>query len=334
MAIRVAINGFGRVGRCVFRIGFGKEDIHFVAINDITEARTLAHLLKYDSVHRTYNAEVGYSEKSLAVNGREIRVFSERTIEALPWADLGVDVVIEASGVYRDKKSCQMHIDKGAKKVIITAPAKEPDVTIAFGVNNYMYRPREHHIISTASCTTNCLAPMVSVLVKEFGIKRGFMTTVHSYTNDQIVLDSPHKDLRRARACNMSIIPTTTGAASALSLVIPEVKGKMDGISLRVPTPDVSIVDLVCETEKKTTVEEVNQAFKKYADGEYKDILVYTEEPLVSSDFITTTASCYIDKELTKVIGSNLVKVFGWYDNEWGFSTRVVDLIPFVIKGI
>jgi glyceraldehyde 3-phosphate dehydrogenase len=334
MAIRVAINGFGRVGRCVFRIGFGSDDIHFVAINDITDAKTLAHLLKYDSVHRTYNAEVACSEKFIAVNGKEIKVFSERTIDALPWADLGVDVVIEASGVYRDKKSCQMHIEKGAKKVIITAPAKEPDITIAYGVNNKMYRPREHHIISTASCTTNCLAPMVSVLLKEFGIKRGFMTTVHSYTNDQIVLDSPHKDLRRARSCNMSIIPTTTGAASALSLVIPEIKGKMEGISLRVPTPDVSIVDLVCEIEKKATIEEVNQAFKKYAEGEYEDILVYIEEPLVSSDFITSNASCYIDAELTNVIGSNLVKVFGWYDNEWGFSTRVVDLISFVMKGI
>ncbi|MGQ9706070.1 MAG: type I glyceraldehyde-3-phosphate dehydrogenase [bacterium] len=333
MAIRVAINGFGRVGRCVFRIGYGSNNIHFVAINDITDARTLAHLLKYDSVHRTYKEEVSYSEKSIAVNGKEIKVFSERTPETLPWADLGIDVVIEASGVFRDRKSAQMHIDKGAKKVIITAPAKEPDVTIAYGVNNEMYRPREHNIISTASCTTNCLAPMVSVIVKEFGMKRGFMTTVHSYTNDQIVLDAPHKDLRRARACNLSIIPTTTGAASALSLVIPEVKGKLDGMSLRVPTPDVSIVDLVCETEKKTTIEEVNQTFKKYANEEYKGIIVYLEEPLVSSDFIGTTASCCFDSELTNVLGSNFVKVFGWYDNEWGFSARVIDLISFVMKG-
>jgi len=334
MAIRVAINGFGRIGRCVYRIACNDNDISIVAVNDITDAKTLAHLLKYDSVHRTFDAEVGYSEESIAVNGRELKVFSERNIDDLPWGELGIDVVVEATGVFRDRANAMKHIKKGAKKVIITAPGREPDVTIAYGVNNDVYRPREHNIISTASCTTNCLAPVAYVLLKEFGIVRGFMTTVHSYTTSQMVLDGPHKDMRRARACNLSIIPTTTGATKALALVIPELKDKIDGMAYRVPTPDASIVDLVVELEKKTTVEEINSTMKRYSEDELRGVLDYTEVPLVSVDYIGTYASSIFDALLTKVKDGNLAQVFAWYDNEWGFSARVVDLIKFVMKGV
>ncbi len=327
--VRVAINGFGRIGRLVFRIGH--KDMEVVAINDLTDAKTLAHLLKYDTNYGRFDGEVEAREKSIVVNGKEIPVFSERDPEKLPWKELGVDIVIESTGVFRSRDKAAKHLKAGAKKVIITAPSKgEPaDVTIVLGVNHENYDPEKHHVISNASCTTNCLAPVAKVLHENFGIRYGLMTTVHSYTNDQRLLDLPHRDLRRARAAAMNIIPTTTGAAIALGLVIPELDGKMHGISIRVPTSTVSIVDLVVEVEKEVTEDDVCAAFKKAAEGELKGILQYVDEPLVSVDFKGNPHSAMYDASETYVRG-NLVKVLAWYDNEYGYASRVVDLVRYI----
>lgn len=330
MATRVAINGFGRIGRLVFRAALKDEEalqkLDFVAFNDITDAKTLAHLLKYDSIHRTLPNEVEVKDGAIVVDGKEIKVLSERDPANLPWKDLGVDVVIEATGKFTDREGASKHLSAGAKKVIITAPAKGEDITVVLGVNDDKYDPANHHVISNASCTTNCLAPVCKVLLENFGIRRGFMTTVHAYTNDQRVLDLEHRDLRRARAAALSLIPTTTGAARAIHLVIPELKGKMDGIAVRAPVPDVSMLDLVVETEKETSVEEVNAAFKRASEGPLGKYLEYCDEPLVSSDFIGSSKSAIFDAVSTAVIGGNLVKVFAWYDNEWGYSCRTVEL--------
>lgn len=334
MAIRVGINGFGRIGRCVFRIAESVKDIEIVCINDITDAATLAHLLKYDSVHRMFEGKVEAKEHAIVVNGREVRVTEEKDPAALPWKEMKVDVAIESTGRFTDRENAQKHIDAGAKKVIISAPAKNPDITIVMGVNDKKYDKNKHHIISNASCTTNCLSPMAKVLLDKFGIKRGLMTTIHSYTNDQRILDLPHKDLRRARAAAMSMIPTTTGAARAVSLVLPELEGKMDGMAIRVPTPNVSVVDLTAELEKETTAEEINSAMKAAAEGELKGILQYCDEPVVSIDFCDNPHSSIFDASLTSVLGKKgtFVKTLAWYDNEWGFSHRMVDLIKLVGK--
>ena len=332
MAIRVGINGFGRIGRQVVRAAKlqGKGDLDFVAVNDLTDTKTLAHLFKYDSVHRTYKGNVAAGNGSIAIDGDEIKVLAEKDPAKLPWTDLGVDIVLESTGRFTDAKDAKKHIDGGAKKVIISAPAKGEDITIVLGVNEKKYDPSKHTIISNASCTTNCLVPMVKVVRDNFGFVRGSMVTIHSYTNDQNVLDLPHKDLRRARAAAMSIIPTTTGAAKATSLVIPELKGKIDGIAIRVPTPDVSLTDLAVVVEKPVTVEEINKAFRSAASGALKGVLEYTEEELVSSDFIGNAASCIFDAKSTNVVDGTLLKVSGWYDNEWGYSSRCVDLLRFV----
>jgi len=332
MAVRVGINGFGRIGRQVFRIGYGNPDLEFVAINDLTDAKTLAHLLKYDSVHRTMKAEVAQGDGSIVVDGKAIKVLSERDPEKLPWKSLNVDVVLEATGKFTDRIGGDKHLLAGAKKVIVSAPAKNPDVTFVLGVNEEVYDKAKHHIISMGSCTTNCLAPLVKVLQKELGIEHGLMTTIHSYTNDQVILDQPHRDLRRARAAALSMIPTTTGAAKAISEVIPEVKGKLDGLSIRVPTPTVSLVDLVVTLSRQTTKEELNNFFKKYAEGPMKGILAATEEELVSSDFIGNSHSSIVDLPSTFVVGGKMAKILSWYDNEWGFSTRMADLLTFVMK--
>jgi len=332
MAIRVGINGFGRIGRQVYRIGYKNPDLEFVAINDVTDAKTLAHLLKYDSVHRTMDAKVEAKDGAITVNGKAIKILSERDPEKLPWKDLKVDVVLESTGKFTDRVGGEKHRLAGANKVIVSAPAKNPDVTFVLGVNQEVYDKSKHHIISMGSCTTNCLAPMVKVLQKEFGIERGLMTTIHSYTNDQVILDQPHRDLRRARAAALSMIPTTTGAAKAISEVVPEVKGKIDGLSIRVPTPTVSLVDLVVTVGRSTTKEEVNGFFKSYAAGPMKGILEATEEELVSVDFIGNPHSSIVDLPSTFVIGGTMVKVLSWYDNEWGFSTRMADLLTFVMK--
>ena len=332
MAVRVGINGFGRIGRQVFRIGYGNPDLEFVAINDLTDAKTLAHLLKYDSVHRTMKAEVAQGDGSIVVDGKAIKVLSERDPEKLPWKSLNVDVVLEATGKFTDRIGGDKHLLAGAKKVIVSAPAKNPDVTFVLGVNEEVYDKAKHHIISMGSCTTNCLAPLVKVLQKEIGIEHGLMTTIHSYTNDQVILDQPHRDLRRARAAALSMIPTTTGAAKAISEVIPEVKGKLDGLSIRVPTPTVSLVDLVVTLSRQTTKEELNNLFKKYAEGPMKGILAATEEELVSSDFIGNSHSSIVDLLSTFVVGGKMAKILSWYDNEWGFSTRMADLLTFVMK--
>jgi glyceraldehyde 3-phosphate dehydrogenase len=331
MPIRVAINGFGRIGRNVLRAAkkAGANDIDFVAVNDLTDTKTLAHLLKYDSVHGTYPGTVEARESSLVVDGDEIRVFAEKDPAALPWRDLGVDIVIESTGRFTSKADAEKHIQGGAKKVIISAPAKNEDITIVLGVNEDKYDPANHHVVSNASCTTNCLAPVVKVLLDEFGFKRGVMTTVHAYTNDQNILDLPHKDLRRARAAGMSMIPTTTGAAKATSLVIPEVKGKIDGMAFRVPTPDVSVVDLTAELEKEVTAQQVNDALRAAAEGRMKGILGYEETELVSIDYTGNPHSSIIDAPSTNVI-SGLVKVVAWYDNEWGYSNRCVDLARYM----
>ncbi len=331
MAIRVAINGFGRIGRNVLRAAkkAGVKDIDFVAVNDLTDPGTLAHLLRYDSVHGKYPGTVEVGEASLIVDGDEIRVFAEKDPGALPWKDLGVDIVIESTGRFTKREDAAKHIAGGARKVIISAPAKNEDITIVLGVNEEKYEPANHHVISNASCTTNCIAPVVKVLLDEFGFRRGQMTTVHSYTNDQQILDLPHKDLRRARAAGLSIIPTTTGAAKATSLVIPEVKGKIDGVAMRVPTPDVSIVDLSCELERDATVEQINQAFRAASEGRMKGIMGYSEEQLVSVDYIGNPHSAVLDAPSTNVV-SGLVKVMAWYDNEWGYSSRCVDLARYV----
>jgi len=332
MAIRVGINGFGRIGRQVLRAAKqqGVADIEFVGIIDLTDNRTLAHLFKYDSVHRTFEGDVSSTEKSITVDGTEIAVFEEKDPAKLPWKDLKVDIVLESTGRFTNAPDAKKHLDAGAKKVIISAPAKGEDITIVLGVNETKYDPAKHHIVSNASCTTNCLVPMVKVVKDNFGFVRGSMVTVHSYTNDQNVLDLPHKDLRRARAAALSIIPTTTGAAKATSLVMPELKGKIDGIAIRVPTPDVSFTDLTVVVEKPVTVQQINDAFKAAAEGPMSGILQYEEEELVSSDFIGNPHSCIIDAKSTNVVDGTLLKVSGWYDNEWGYSSRCVDLLRYM----
>jgi glyceraldehyde 3-phosphate dehydrogenase len=333
MAIRVGINGFGRIGRQVVRAAKqqGLKDLDFVAVNDLTDTKTLAHLFKYDSVHRTYRGEVKATGQGISIDGDEIRVFAEKDPAKLPWKELKVDIVLESTGRFTNAADAKKHIEGGAKKVIISAPAKGEDITIVLGVNGDKYDPAKHHVVSNASCTTNCLVPMVHVLRNTFGFVRGSMVTVHSYTNDQNVLDLPHKDLRRARAAAVSIIPTTTGAAKATSLVIPELKGKIDGISLRVPTADVSFNDLAAVVERPVTVEQVNAAYREAAaSGPLKGILDYSEEELVSSDYIGNPFSCIIDSKVTNVVDGTLVKVSGWYDNEWGYASRCVDLVKLV----
>jgi glyceraldehyde 3-phosphate dehydrogenase len=335
MAVKIGINGFGRIGRTVFRAALNNPNVEVVAVNDLTDANTLAHLLKYDSVHGTLNAEVSVNGNNIVVNGKEIVVKAERDPAQLAWDELGVDIVVESTGRFRNREDAAKHLEAGAKKVIISAPAKNEDITIVMGVNQDKYDPANHHIISNASCTTNCLAPFAKVLHEKFGIVRGMMTTVHSYTNDQQILDLPHKDLRRARAAAESIIPTTTGAAKAVALVLPELKGKLNGMAMRVPTPNVSVVDLVAELEKEVTVEEVNAALKEAAEGELKGILAYSEEPLVSRDYNGSTASSTIDALSTMVLEGKMVKVVSWYDNETGYSHRIVDLVEYIAsKGL
>jgi glyceraldehyde 3-phosphate dehydrogenase len=331
MAIKVGINGFGRIGRQVLRAA--KEQgaaIDFVAVNDLTDTKTLAHLFKHDSVHGAFDGTVSYDENSITVNGDKIRIFKEKDPANLPWKDLGVDIVLESTGKFTDAEGAKKHIAAGAKKVIISAPAKNEDLTIVLGVNHDKYDNAKHHIVSNASCTTNCLVPMVKTIRDAFGFKHASMVTIHSYTNDQNILDLPHKDLRRARAAALSIIPTTTGAAKATSLVIPEVKGKIDGIAIRVPTPDVSLTELTVEVEKATTIAEVNAAFKAAADGALKGILFYAEEELVSIDYVGNPHSVIVDSKCTNVIDGTMVKVSGWYDNEWGYSVRCIDLIKYI----
>ncbi|NJC87320.1 MAG: type I glyceraldehyde-3-phosphate dehydrogenase [Desulfuromonas sp.] len=335
MAVKIAINGFGRIGRNVFRAAQGVKGFEIVAVNDLTDPATLAHLLKYDSVHGVFPGEVSATDSAIIVNGKSVQVCKEKDPAALPWKALGVEVVIESTGRFTDRADAQKHIDAGAKKVIISAPAKGEDLTVVMGVNEAAYQPAAHHILSNASCTTNCLAPVAKVLLEQFGIVKGLMTTVHAYTNDQMILDLPHKDLRRARAAAMSMIPTTTGAAKAVSLVLPQLKGKLDGLAVRVPTPNVSLVDLVVTTEKDTSVAEVNAALKAAANGPLKGVMVFCEEPLVSKDFNGNPASSIVDGLTTAVIGGNMVKVMSWYDNEWGYSNRIVGLVDYLIaKGL
>jgi len=331
VAIRVGVNGFGRIGRNLFRAiaSSSGSDIEVVAVNDLTDTHTLAHLLKYDTVLGTFGATVSSGDGVITVDGKDIKVLSEREPAALPWGELGCDIVIESTGRFTSAESAGKHLTAGAKKVIISAPAKGEDLTIVMGVNDSVYDPASHHILSNASCTTNCVAPMAKVLDESFGIVRGLMTTTHAYTNDQVILDFPHSDLRRARAAAQNIIPTTTGAAKATALVLPQLKGKLDGIAMRVPVPDGSVTDLVVTLEREASVAEVNAAFKAAADGPLKDILVYTDAPIVSSDIVGTPASCTFDSSLTMVSGP-VVKIIGWYDNEWGYSSRLVDLLGLV----
>ena len=330
--MKIGINGFGRIGRSFFREAMNRQGIEIVAVNDITDSKTLAHLLKYDSVFGILDAEIEHGEDYFIVNGKRVHVFSEKDPANIPWDKYGVEIVIESTGRFRSRSDAAKHLRGGVKKVIISAPAKgEPaDITIVLGVNQDAYKPEEHHVISNASCTTNCFAPLVKVLHENFGIVKGLMVTVHSYTNDQRILDLPHKDLRRARAAAVSIIPTTTGAAKAIQSIFPELKGKLNAYSLRVPTPDGSIVDFTAEVQKHTSVEEVNNAFKKAAEGELKGILQYIEEPVVSRDIVGNPHSSIFDSLLTQVVEGNLVKVVAWYDNEWGYSTRLVDLAEFI----
>ncbi len=336
MVVKVGINGFGRIGRNVFRAAVENKDIDFVAINDLpVPIASLAHLLKYDSILGELKVNIETKEGMLIVNGKEVKVLSHKDPAEIPWGSMGVQVVVESTGAFRDKEKAMKHIQAGAKKVIISAPAINEDITIVLGVNENMYNAQKHQIISNASCTTNCLAPVAKVLIEKFGFKRGLMTTIHSYTNDQKVLDLVHKDLRRSRAAALSMIPTTTGAAKAVGLVLPELKGKIDGLAIRVPTPNVSLVDLVCEVEKDTSKEEVNRAFKEAAEGKLQRILEYCDKPLVSKDFNGNPHSSIVDADLTSVIDKRLVKVMSWYDNEWGYSCRVVDLIEFIAnKGL
>lgn len=337
MSVTVAINGFGRIGRNVLRQIFASQrenDIKLVAINDLTDAATLAHLLKYDSVHGRFQGEIQSSKDTLTVNGKEISILAEKDPSKLPWKQLGVDVVLECTGIFRSKAKAGLHLTAGAKKVLVSAPSPDPDLTLAFGVNNEAYNPAEHAIISCASCTTNCLAPVAKVLLENFGIKRGTMTTIHAYTNDQRILDLPHEDLRRARAAAMSMIPTTTGAAKAVGLVLPELLGKVDGFAIRVPTPDVSLVDFVAEVDAQVTVEEVNRALKTASENTLKGVLGFSEEPLVSIDYTGCAASSTVDALSTMVIGGNLVKVVAWYDNEMGFSARMVDVSEMIGKSL
>lgn len=335
MSLKVGINGFGRIGRNVFRAAINKPDFDIVAINDLTDAKTLAHLLKYDSVHGIFDAEVSAKDDAIVVNGKEIKVIAETDPAKLPWGQMGVQLVVESTGRFVNRKDAAKHLEAGAKKVIISAPAKEEDITIVMGVNEKKYDPANHHVISNASCTTNCLAPFAKVVHEKFGIVKGLMTTVHSYTNDQKILDLPHKDLRRSRAAAMSIIPTTTGAAKAVALVLPELKGKLNGFAMRVPTPNVSVVDLVVEIKKSTTAEEINAELKAAAEGELKGVLQYCDLPLVSKDFNGNPNSSIVDALSTMVIEGNMAKVVSWYDNEWGYSNRVVDLGLFILsKGL
>jgi glyceraldehyde 3-phosphate dehydrogenase len=332
MATKVGINGFGRIGRNIMRAALGSKDIDFVAVNDLTNAATLAHLLKYDSILGNLQSDITASSDRIKVDGDEFQVLSLRDPAQLPWKDLGVEVVFEGTGLFTDRDSAAKHLAAGAKKVIITAPAKKPDITLVLGVNDDKYDPKTHHIVSNASCTTNCLAPIAKVLHERFGIKKGWMTTIHSYTNDQNLLDLPHKDLRRARAAALSMIPTTTGAALAVGEVLPDLKGKLDGFAMRVPTPNVSVVDLAALVDKKTTGEEVNAAFKEAADGPLKGILEYVTAPLVSIDFRGNPHSSMVDSPYTKVMDGDFVKVLSWYDNEWGYSNRCVDLLRLMVK--
>jgi len=332
MAIKVGINGFGRIGRNIMRAAMDDSNIDIVAVNDLTNAATLAHLLKYDSILGNLKADISSSSDRIKVNKDEFQVLSLKDPAQLPWKDLGVDVVFESTGLFTDRDSASKHLAAGAKRVVITAPAKKPDLTMVLGVNDETYDPAKHQIISNASCTTNCLAPIAKVLHEKFVIKKGWMTTVHSYTNDQQLLDLPHKDLRRARAAALSIIPTTTGAASAVGEVLPALKGKLDGIAMRVPTPNVSVVDLAAILEKKTTKEEVNAAFKEASEGSLKGILQYVEEPLVSVDFRGNDHSSILDAPYTSVMDGDFVKVLSWYDNEWGYSNRCVDLLRYLVK--
>lgn len=330
--VKVGINGFGRIGRNVFRAAMSNPNVEVVAVNDLTDSKTLAHLLKYDSIHGKLDAEVKAGEGFITVNGKEIKVLAERDPAKLPWGTLGVEIVVESTGRFTKREDAAKHLEGGAKKVIISAPASNEDITIVLGVNEDKYDAASHHVISNASCTTNCLAPFAKVLNDKFGIRRGLMTTVHSYTNDQQILDLPHKDLRRARAAAESIIPTSTGAAKAVGLVLPELKGKLNGFAMRVPTPNVSVVDLVAEFDREVSVEEVNGALKEAAEGPLKGILSYSEDPLVSTDYNGDPSSSTIDALSTMVLEGNMVKVVSWYDNEWGYSCRVVDLADFIAK--
>lgn len=333
MSFKIGINGFGRIGRNFFRASYQDPDIDIVAVNDITDSKTLAHLLKYDSVLGILEADIKSSEDAIIVNDKKTKVLCEKEVGNLPWKELGASIVIESTGIFRKKQDAIKHIEKGgAEKVIISAPAPDPDVAIVLGVNEEIYDPEKHHVISMASCTTNCLAPVVKVLHQEFGIEKAFMTTIHAYTSDQKLLDAPHKDLRRARAAAVSQIPTTTGAAKAVGLVIPELEGKIDGIAIRVPTCNVSVVDLVALLKKNVSADEVNESFKKASEGKLKGILDYTEEPLVSVDFMANSHSGIVDGLFTRITDENLVKILAWYDNEWGFSCRMIDLIKYISR--
>jgi len=334
MPVKVAINGFGRIGRNIVRAGLHRTDIEFVAVNDLTDTKTLAHLLKYDSVLGRLHEDVHTEPDAISIGGKRLKVFAQRDPGELDWASVGAQIVVESTGHFTDATKAAKHLRGPVKKVIISAPATNEDVTLVLGVNDHMYDPSKHHIISNASCTTNCLAPLAKVLDDSFTILKGSMTTIHSYTNDQPVLDFPHKDLRRARAAAINMIPTSTGAAKAIGLVMPHLKGKLDGYSMRVPTPDVSVVDLVAMLGKNTTTEEVNAALKSAATGALKGILDYTEDPVVSSDMLHNPNSSIVDAQLTKVLDGNLVKVVAWYDNEWGYSSRVVDLVALLAKGL
>ena len=333
MAVRIGINGFGRIGRNVFRAAFGRPGLEFVAVNDLpTPTETLAHLLKYDSILGIFQAEVKAAPDAVVVNGKPMKMFTSKDPAEIPWQDLGVDIVIESTGAFTDKGKAAQHLHGTVKKVIITAPAKGEDLTIVLGVNEKLYDPAKHHVISNASCTTNCVVPIAKIVHEKFQIVRGYMTTIHSYTNDQRLLDLAHKDLRRARAAALSMIPSSTGAAKTIGVVFPELKGRIDGMSIRVPTPNVSIVDLSCQVQQETSVEEVNAAFQAAAEGPLKGILQYCTDPLVSKDFNGNTHSCIFDSTLTAVVDKQLVKTYGWYDNEWGYSNRVVDLIEYLAK--
>jgi len=332
MTVRVGINGFGRIGRLVFRTAMAQGGMEIVAVNDLTDAKTLAHLLKYDSIYGQYPGAVEAKGDGIVVDGSEVRVLAIREPTELPWKEMGVAVVLESTGRFTNRESASKHLQAGAKKVVISAPAKNPDKTLVLGVNEKEYDSKVHHILSMGSCTTNCLAPIAKVLNDEFGIEHGLMTTTHAYTNDQVILDFPHKDLRRARAAGLSMIPTTTGAAVAISLVIPELEGKLDGMAIRVPTPTVSVVDLVCTVKKSVTADAVNGAFRRYAEGEMKGILGVSDEPLVSTDYRGSPYSSTVDALSTRVVGGNLVKVISWYDNEWGFSTRMAEFLAYVSK--
>ena len=329
MSVKVGINGFGRIGRLVLRAGINDDNIEFVAVNDITDSATLAHLLKYDSAHGILD-NVHVQDNSIIVNGKTIEILASRNPADLPWRELGVEIVIESTGLFRKRDEAQLHIDAGAKKVIISAPAKNPDITIVMGVNEDKYNPTEHHIISNASCTTNCLAPVVKIIDEQFGVEKGVMTTIHSYTNDQNILDAPHSDLRRARAAATSMIPTSTGAAEAVGEVMPHIKGKLTGMAIRVPTSNVSVVDVVFNTQKPVSKEAANAALQAAANSSLKGVLAYSDEPLVSKDYNGNPNSSIVDGLATLAVGDNMLKVLSWYDNEWGFSCRVIDLIHFI----